>query len=422
LRHLYLKIYLAFLAILAVFGLLLAGLWWITPGGHEGPRYMEAMTALVELALGPGAQQRGGLQSNLEHIARRMPGQITVRSAEGELLANAGPALTWPEGGVADTGVIRLPSQHPVFALKLEDGRVVLVHAERRPRITGLVAAVLLLFATMAIGSYFVVRRITARLERLRDGVQALGEGDLEARVEAVGRDEVARLAESFNHAAGRIEQLVAAHRELLANVSHELRTPLSRMRMALELLPEGTRPELRHRLGRDIAELDHLVGELLMSSRLQAGAVELETEELDLLALCAEEGAAYDAVVTGTSTLARCDDRLTRRVVRNLLENAMRYGGSGPTELEVSTTGSGQPRIRVMDRGPGVPPELRERIFEPFFRVPGTRDAGTGAGLGLSLVKQIARGHGGDARCLEREGGGSIFEVIFARLSAAGR
>jgi len=419
-RHLYLKIYLAFIAILAVFGLLLAGLWWLTPGGREGPRYQEAMAALVEQALGPDAPAGGGLQARLNRMARRMPGQITVRSARGELLANAGPPLPWPPDGVPDAGVIRLPGRHPVFAFRLDDGRVVLVHAERPPRIAGLLAAVALLFATVAIGSYFVVRRITARLERLRDGVQALAGGDLSARVVTEGSDEVARLAASFNDAASRVERLVGAHRELLANVSHELRTPLSRMRMALELLPDDTRPELRQRFDRDIAELDDLVGELLMWSRLQAGAFELQREDIDLLALCAEVAVDYGAAVSGASTPVRCDERLTRRLVRNLLENARRYAGQAPAEIRVDTSAAGEPRVQVLDRGPGVPDAWRERIFQPFVRLPGARDPASGAGLGLSLVRQIALGHGGQAACREREGGGSVFEVRFPAESRA--
>jgi signal transduction histidine kinase len=119
----------------------------------------------------------------------------------------------------------------------------------------------------VALGARPVVRRLTGRLERLQRGVESLGAGDLRARVKVEGRDEVARLAESFNQAAARIESLVDAHKMLLANASHELRTPLTRIRLGLELA--GAPSERKAELERDIAELDQLVDEILLVSCL---------------------------------------------------------------------------------------------------------------------------------------------------------
>ena len=126
----------------------------------------------------------------------------------------------------------------------------------------------------VAICAYPLVRRLTRRLERLQAGVEQLGAGDLAARVKVEGKDEVAMLAESFNRAAARIEDLVGSHKLLLANASHELRTPLSRIRMGVELLKETAGPQDLKRkadLERDIAELDALIDEILLSSRLDA-------------------------------------------------------------------------------------------------------------------------------------------------------
>ena len=107
-------------------------------------------------------------------------------------------------------------------------------------------------------------------------------------------------------------------------------------------------------------------------------------------------------------------DERLLRRALRNLLENARRYGGS---EVSVVVASSGpQATVQVRDRGPGVPEAQRERIFEPFYRLPGHAEQAGGVGLGLSLVKQIAERHGGSVRCTAREGGGSCFELSFPR------
>lgn len=410
-RHLYLKIYLAFLGILVAFAILMGALWWLVPHEPEGARYVESMAALVAEALGPPEASPGQLQTRLDRVARRMPGQVTIRTAGGELLASKGPPLPWPPGGIEGTGPVRGREHGPMFALRLDDGRTVMLRGEHRPRLFGLVAALVLLAATTAAGAYFLVRRITARLERLGAGVRALGGGDLGARVPVEGHDEVARLAENFNDAAARIEQLVGAHRTLLANASHELRTPLSRIRMALELLPAEARPELRQRIDRDIGELDALVGELLLSSRLEAQPRSLPLEPVDLLALCAEESAAFDATVSGDPGILPADDRLLRRLVRNLLENARRYGGTPIDVLVAYETGS-RATISVSDRGPGVPPAERDRIFEPFYRMAGAPESGQGFGLGLALVRQIARQHGGEAVCLPREGGGSRFVV----------
>ena len=155
------------------------------------------------------------------------------------------------------------------MALPLPDGRVVVARWQPRHRPFGLLGALGLLAIAIALGAYPIVRRITRRLERLQTRVEALGAGDLTVRVEVEGHDEVAQLARSFNHAADRIERLVNAQRTMLAGASHELRSPLARIRMAIELLPSADRPELQARLTQDIAELDTLIGELLLASRL---------------------------------------------------------------------------------------------------------------------------------------------------------
>ena len=125
----------------------------------------------------------------------------------------------------------------------------------------------------VALAAYPVVRGLTRRLERLQTGVDTLGAGNLSARVSVEGKDEVARLAESFNRAAARIEELMGAHRMLLANASHELRTPLSRIRLGIELLQQTHDPKYKAALERDIAELDLLIDEILLTSRLGAVA-----------------------------------------------------------------------------------------------------------------------------------------------------
>ncbi len=281
----------------------------------------------------------------------------------------------------------------------------------------GLIAVLAVLFIAVAAGAFPVVRRLTRRLEALKHGVEQFGAGALNHRVEVTGRDEVAAVAASFNVAAAQVEALVRSHQSLLANASHELRSPLARMKMAVSMMEEAgpvQRSALKREIDTNVAELDALVEEVLLASRLDAAQRNEQPERVDLLALAAEEAANVDAAVDGASISVQGEERLLRRALRNLLENARRYGGN---EIAVITEAVGpQAVVRVSDRGPGVPEALRERIFEAFYRLPGHAEQAGGVGLGLSLVKQIAERHGGSVRCEAREGGGSSFVISLPR------
>ena len=263
-----------------------------------------------------------------------------------------------------------------------------------------------------------------------------------------------------------RQEALLSTQRRLLANASHELRSPLARIRMAIELMLENPADLTHHtdEVRQNIRELDALVEEILLASRLDTLSMdELRREPVDLTQLAAEEAARTGAVwmdetpsdvnrddgsESGTAhTTVAGDVRLLRRLLRNLLENARRYqpegdepvllclsrergpvvrghpeADMGPGHAGVNHSGGGKAaqageatdwlRIEVLDRGPGVPEAARERIFEAFYRVDGHSEQAGNVGLGLSLVRQIARRHGGDAHHEPREGGGSRFVV----------
>ena len=320
----------------------------------------------------------------------------------------AGPALgSRPSGPPSLPDFDRLPGLPglggPLFGLSL-------------PQALGPLILVAMLFVAVAAGAFPVVRRLTRRLEALKQGVQAFGAGNLSQRVDAGGSDEVAAVAATFNLAAERIETLVHSHQSLLANASHELRSPLARLKMAVALsadMPEAQRASLRREIDANVAELDALVEEVLLASRLDAGkALDLDGP-VDLLAVAAEEASRIDAEAEAFGDRAPAvvlgSERLLRRALRNLLENARRYGG-GEVRVQVGRSATGAAEARVCDRGPGVPAELRERIFEPFFRLPGHAEREGGVGLGLSLVRQIAQRHGGSVYCEPRAGGGSCF------------
>lgn len=337
--------------------------------------------------------------------------------------------------GRAQTKADRKPGDGLEFDLVTTDGQVLnleLPRPKRPPRnawsrppfgfgwMLGVVAL------AVALGAYPIIRRLTQRLEGLQRGVERWGSGDLSARVAVQGKDEVAFLAERFNHAAERIEtlmdsqkSLLASHKSLLANASHELRSPLARIRMGLELMDAAPGSTQRAEISRSINELDQLIDEILLASRLDTKQADAEPfEMLDLTGLAAEECARVQAQL-GTalqtqSLTLQGSARLLRRLIRNLLENARRYS-TGEVSLELSETDTGAQRravIRVNDHGPGVPPDQRERIFEPFYRLPGASEREGGVGLGLALVKSITERHNGIVRCEDRPGGGASFVV----------
>ena len=161
----------------------------------------------------------------------------------------------------------------------------------------------------------------------------------------------------------------------------------------------------------RNIAELDQLVDEILLASRLDAREADVGTIELvDLVGLAAEECARVDADLDASADALEVAGvaKLLRRALRNLLENARRYSQG---DITVALRRSGAlAEVRVYDHGPGVPEALRERIFEPFYRLPGASERAGGVGLGLALVRSIAQRHGGSVHCEDREGGGACF------------
>jgi signal transduction histidine kinase len=413
-RRLYHRLYLAFLAI-TVLSLLVTA--FLARAFHE-PR-IPAAHALAPLARrlvceGPGPCQ--GVQAQLlEEKARELGVDVVLWDGDGRLLFHAGQgpggaflggATGWPHG-----------PRGPVWLTPVGNGRTLGLGEQRHlgPRRPLFLPLLVALAVLMAIGLHPLSRSITRRLEQLAEGARRWGAGDLGHRVPVVGHDEIATLAERFNQTAAAIEALLAQERQMLAGASHELRSPLARVRMALELLADESDPVRRGELGRraaeDIVELDALVEELLLSARAQPGVPRRPSAEIDLLALVRQEAQAVGAEVTGESVPLHCEGAMLRHMVRNLFANARLHGG-GVIRAEVRRI-EAQAVIAVEDDGPGVPESERERIFAPFYRLPGPRSSGdTGLGLGLALVRQVARYHAGDVVYIARQPTGSRFEV----------
>jgi len=406
-RRLYIKIYLTIIASLLLVVLVAGGVWRWGSGGPPGSQVFEIAGEIASLALPPSTASQSEQQRAIGYLAQRFRSDLALYTADGALLAAAGRPLPAPP---PDTNGdwLRGPGG-PAWAFRLPDDRRLVVRALPRhhnPAI-GFVMVLGGIALAVAVGAYPFVRGVTRRLERLQAGVEKLGAGNLAARVEVEGKDEVARLAESFNRSAERIEDLMNAHRMLLANASHELRTPLTRIRLGLELSEVG--PERKKELEQDIAELDQLVDEILLASRLDATSELDIRENTDLAALVAEECARYDGCrLEAQRVQVRGDPTLLRRMIRNLVENAALHG-KPPIDVTVEQRGR-QALLCVSDRGPVIEASARERLFSPFYRIPG-RLGPRGTGLGLALVRQIARRHGGDVSYDPEQG--SRFSVV---------
>lgn len=406
--------------------------------------WLAVVVAITLLALLAGWLWR----MDLERERAERPGrEIVIYDVQGEVL------------GQAPARPIGIPGHGPLeFQVTTRDGQTLFIQLPRpfrppgkpgmpaRPEPMGFLGMLMFMSLAVALGTYPVVRWLTQRLERLQQGVERWGQGDLSARLPVQGQDEVAFLAQRFNVAAERVQAVVESHKALLANASHELRSPLARIRMGLELL-DGTdqaqaerRQAQRDEIARNIAELDQLIDEILLASRMDAAdAPPLQTEPIDLTGLAAEECARTGAQLNVLDQpTVEADARLLRRLLRNLLENAQRYGrrtGACDDRAGLLCAEAAEPdveltlsqftrqaqvwaRVVVDDHGPGVPPGQRERIFEPFFRLKGASEREGGVGLGLALVRTIAIRHGGTVHCGEKPGGGARFTVEMPTIS----
>lgn len=449
-RRLYIQIYVALLMVILAFALLLAGIVWHLDHKAVEKDWATEITLFADAIIPPTDASQERLEAWARALAKPFDLDITIYNAERVPLVQLGdPAPPLPT--TRETQWISDGFRHRAAgAIALSDGRWIVLKGERPQRdrsFVRLLGAIGLLAIAIGLAAYPLTRRLTRRLESLKSHVEALGQGHLDARVPVEGRDEIAELARAFNLTADRIAGLVDDKRRLLAHTSHELRTPLARIRVALELLRENPRPELLARVDRDIEELDELIGELLVSSRMDAPEQSLSTEPVDLLALCAEEAARLGGIeVGGIAVLVEGDPRLLRRLIRNLLQNAVRHGerpvdvlvrvGQPSASASASPSPSPSPfpspfpspapspapsdpaldlepstvQLIVSDCGPGVPESERERIFEPFYRREGEASAEGGIGLGLALVRQIALRHGGKIICAPRQDGGTRF------------
>ncbi len=266
-----------------------------------------------------------------------------------------------------------------------------------------------LLLLVVALLCWMLAINIASPLRALAHTVERFGRGDLSARVGWRRRDEIGEVARAFDQMADRMETLLTAERRLLQDISHELRSPLARLSFAAELTRTAADREAAvARMKKEIDRLTNLVGSLVEVTRVEGDPASRRVEDLDLDQLVREllESSRMEADARGCqfqlhgsgAVAVRGDRELLRRAIENVLRNAIRYAPEGSAIDVTLASGGGRTSILVRDYGPGVPEEMLPKIFQPFFRVDGSRDSQTGGvGLGLAIAHRAIGAHHGN-------------------------
>ncbi|WP_436874764.1 two-component system sensor histidine kinase RstB [Kosakonia sacchari] len=310
------------------------------------------------------------------------------------------------------TFIQRIPRSHYVLAV----GPVPYLFFLHETRLLdmGLMA---LIAISLAFPVFIWMRPHWQEMLRLESAAQRFGEGHLEERIHFDSASSFERLGIAFNQMADNINALIASKKHLIDGIAHELRTPLVRLRYRLEMSENLSETE-HAALNRDIGQLEALIEELLTYARLDRPQTELKLTSPDLPAWFSSylddarsmnPQHTFLLATTPGEDYGALDMRLMERVLDNLVNNALRYSQQ-TIKVTLQCEGS-QACMIVEDDGPGIAPEERERVFEPFVRLDPSRDRATGGcGLGLAIVHSIAQAFGGEVSCAQSELGGAKF------------
>jgi signal transduction histidine kinase len=381
-------------------------------------------------------------------------GAVQVVDESGTVLAasNGAPpsplaATTLRDGQTRNVGRVEDPGGQFDYwvsarAAAVPGGTVtILVGADREPveSVVTKVAALLavgspLIIVLVVVGTYRLVGAALGPVEAIRAQVASISSTDLEQRVPVPDtRDEIAHLAATMNAMLARLERGRAAQHRLVSDASHELRSPLSTITTALELA--AGRPELiddeliDESLLPEARRMHQLIEDLLLLARSDEGAMQLRHDDVDIDDLLLAEASRLRGIgsvhtVTHIQACRTIGDRAAlARLVRNLVDNAVRHA-SGTVTLDCHPA-SGHAVVRIADDGPGIPARDRDRIFERFVRLDPTRARSSGgSGLGLSIVAQLARSHGGTVAVGDAAAGGAEFTLTLplAQQDSAGK
>jgi len=303
------------------------------------------------------------------------------------------------------------PPEHMQVHLRLSDGSPLTIDLLPRglPMAPWLVPLVFGQLALIGAICWLCVRQATRPLAELARAADALGPDLRPSRMDEGGPQEVARAAAAFNAMQDRIAKYMTERMQILASVSHDLQTPITRMRLRTELMDAD--PAQRDTILRDLQQMEEMVREGVTYARAAQGSSE-QPRSLDLDAFLDSLVLDYQDVGKEVTLHGALGAPLStrplalRRVLGNLIDNAVKFGGAA--EVQVAPADAGGVEIRVLDRGPGIPQELLETVFQPFYRVEGSRSRETGGtGLGLAIARQLAQALGAELILQNRAGGG---------------
>ncbi len=275
-------------------------------------------------------------------------------------------------------------------------------------------------FLSTLIITWLLAGRITAPIARLLKAVRRIGQGEQPPKLPETGGFELAELAQAFNNSSQQLQARRENQTTLLAGISHDLRSPLARMKMALGVLAEEQSSPMIQRMERDIAEMDSLIDSQLELARAQEQEAAKTTDIKQLLTDVMDGSEAREpgrlTLRIGTQGTINVAQVSLRRCLDNLITNALRYSGEGQVDV-VCRQYHNAFCISVRDRGPGIPEDLIENIFRPFFRIESSRNRSTGGcGLGLAITRQLAETHGWHVAIKNRRGGGVSAWLIINR------
>ncbi len=323
--------------------------------------------------------------------------------------AQRGRAVSASLAGAGGSGVVALPIRYrgqvarvAVFSQSLEEVQQNVSLIRRKILGAGAIALVLALIA-----GTLVARALSMRVRRLEATARRVAAGDFTARFPIDSRDELGQLASALDDMQRQLEELDSARKRFIATASHELRTPIFSLGGFLELiqdedLDEETRRQFVGQLQEQVDRLGKLTAALLDLSKLEAGSMELAPESTDLGVLArsvtgafapalTQHGSHLELRVVHEPIMTMCDPERVAQIMRVLVDNAITHTPAG-TDIVVTVSRAGAgvgggPVFAVLDSGPGIPPALIERIFEPFY----TSDGVAGSGLGLAIARELA-------------------------------
>jgi len=276
-----------------------------------------------------------------------------------------------------------------------------------------------------AIVAVLMARPVARDANRICDAAMRVADGDLTARTGVTRRDELGEAAAMFDVMVDRLDSIERERALMLSSISHDLRTPLTALRASVEAIRDGVAADPDQYLTgmeRQVRALSALVDDLQLHSRLVSGTMELRRMRLDLTELADEAMETVRPIATARNVallleatqrvLVEADGSQLARVIRNLLENAIRHAPDGSVVLVQIDEHDAIATLRVVDQGPGFPSDFKDRAFEPFTRADPARDTRTGtAGLGLSIARGIVTAHGGSIGV--GPGPGGVVEVL---------